>query len=289
MCIRDSYETTENGVITPGQTVDLALQVNASQMPDNFEEAIIEIISNDPDSPVQNLRVTAERLSEEGGLVFRPSSVEFGNALVGRSSEKTIEMFNGGMDVISISRIAFENSAFTHFLDFPIILDSGEKFSASFYFTPLQEGNWNTKAMVFTDENGFSIRSLPITANATTAPRLIHSQDSISANLKMNQEAVVNFGLQNGGGGVLNWSLQGANGLAGSSFSLGTIFSAEHYQPITKGNNDSREGSPISTLGGGPDYHGYSWSDSTDDAGPCLLYTSPSPRDRQKSRMPSSA
>ena len=25
------------------------------------------------------------------------------------------------------------------------------------------------------------------------------------------------------------------------------------------------------------------------DAGPCLLYTSPSPRDRQKSRMPSSA
>jgi hypothetical protein len=86
---------------------------------------------------VQNLRVTAERLSEEGGLVFRPSSVEFGNALVGRSSEKTIEMFNGGMDVISISRIVFENSAFSHFLDFPIILDSGEKFSASFYFTPL--------------------------------------------------------------------------------------------------------------------------------------------------------
>ena len=30
----------------------------------------------------------------------------------------------------------------------------------------------------------------------------------------------------------------------------------------------------------GPDY---------DDVGACLLYTSPSPRDRQKSRMPSSA
>ena len=53
-----TYETTENGVITPGQTVDLALQANASQMPGNFEEVIIEIVSNDPDSPVQNLRVT---------------------------------------------------------------------------------------------------------------------------------------------------------------------------------------------------------------------------------------
>ena len=28
---------------------------------------------------------------------------------------------------------------------------------------------------------------------------------------------------------------------------------------------------------------------NTGDTGPCLLYTSPSPRDRQKSRMPSSA
>ena len=28
---------------------------------------------------------------------------------------------------------------------------------------------------------------------------------------------------------------------------------------------------------------------AADDASPCLLYTSPSPRDRQKSRMPSSA
>ena len=29
--------------------------------------------------------------------------------------------------------------------------------------------------------------------------------------------------------------------------------------------------------------------DNNDPAGDCLLYTSPSPRDRQKSRMPSSA
>ena len=31
------------------------------------------------------------------------------------------------------------------------------------------------------------------------------------------------------------------------------------------------------------------WQVGTDHAGICLLYTSPSPRDRQKSRMPSSA
>ena len=31
------------------------------------------------------------------------------------------------------------------------------------------------------------------------------------------------------------------------------------------------------------------WSVQVDQVDPCLLYTSPSPRDRQKSRMPSSA
>ena len=37
-------------------------------------------------------------------------------------------------------------------------------------------------------------------------------------------------------------------------------------------------------------YSGYAWTDKLRDTSTaCLLYTSPSPRDRQKSRMPSSA
>ena len=44
----------------------------------------------------------------------------------------------------------------------------------------------------------------------------------------------------------------------------------------------------------GKHYHTPSWTEVTaettlDDIIVCLLYTSPSPRDRQKSRMPSSA
>ena len=38
-----------------------------------------------------------------------------------------------------------------------------------------------------------------------------------------------------------------------------------------------------------PDGTVYTVTPSDDTAGTCLLYTSPSPRDRQKSRMPSSA
>ena len=62
--------------------------------------------------------------------------------------------------------------------------------------------------------------------------------------------------------------MKGANGLAGSSFSLANLFTSEHFKPLAKGGIDKRSGSPVSALGGGPDYYGYSWNDSNDQAGP---------------------
>ena len=65
-----------------------------------------------------------------------------------------------------------------------------------------------------------------------------------------------------------------------------------------KSSNDKRRNSSTKRKGGNNKQRGQRSSNksqhrnnslsSTDDS-PCLLYTSPSPRDRQKSRMPSSA
>ena len=267
-----TFEQVENGTIAPGQSIKLFVQASAKQMPSNYEKAMIEILSNDSQSPSFKVQITAERLTEEGGLVFRPSSINFGETLVGRTTEKTIEMFNAGMDDISISRIAFEDAAFSHYLSLPINLAAGEKYSASIYFTPLKEGTVESNAKVLTDENGFLIRALPLAGNSIIAPKIIHNPDNISANLKMNQESKISFNLQNGGGSVLNWSMKGANGLAGSSYSLGATFPPKHYDSFAKGSLDHRTGPPVSSLGGGPDYYGYSWSDSSDKAGPEYLW-----------------
>ena len=64
-------------------------------------------------------------------------------------------MFNSGLNPISVNRVSFNNSAFSHYLDLPILLAAGEKYSAQIHFTPLEEGAWESSAMVFTDENGF--------------------------------------------------------------------------------------------------------------------------------------
>ena len=61
-----------------------------------------------------------------------------------------------------------------------------------------------------------------------------------------------------------------------------------------EGNSDSLHAGlngQLSTTGDKIDYFpaGWNWSNSTRDSASCLLYTSPSPRDRTRSRMPSSA
>jgi len=255
-------------ILPAGQTIEIEVFVDANQMPTSFEQSGLQIESNDPNAPLILIQVSAERLSENGGLVFRPANLDFGHVYVGHSAEKTVEAYNSGTNPISISRIAFADSSFSHHLTLPITLLPGEKSTAKLYFSPLQAGNMATDMMVMTDENGFSVRSFPLSGNAGFAPQLSHTPGNMDTILKMNEDKTLQIHLQNLGGGSLHWSLKGANGLAGSSFSLGNVFSASHFTPLGKGMEDLREGAPVSKLGGGPDYHGYSWSDSNDHAGP---------------------
>ena len=172
------FDEISEGFLAAGQTMEVLVQVNASQMPSNYEETLIDVVSNDPDQPEVAIKVSAERLSEDGGLVFRPANLEFGSVFVGHSSEKLLEIFNAGTNPITISRMAFADSSFSHHLDFPITLASGEKTSAKIYFTPLNEGAFETNGMVFTDENGFTVRNLRLTGSAAKAS--INSYLSIS-------------------------------------------------------------------------------------------------------------
>ena len=102
-------------------------------------------------------------------------------------------------------------------------------------------------------------------------------------------------------GGVIGSNIAGS-GQRQEGTAIGAVIGGLAGYSLANGRSNSRYGGspvPVNTGGfrgpiasgpgfGGPVYRGPIGGGAI-GSGPCLLYTSPSPRDRQKSRMPSSA
>tara|TARA_B100001057_G_scaffold220615_1_gene220994 strand:- start:2917 stop:12516 length:9600 start_codon:yes stop_codon:yes gene_type:complete len=255
------------GTLLSGKSVEIKTVANAKEMPTEYEEAQILISSNDPDEPQKKIKVTAQKLSEKAGLVFRPSSLSFENTYVGQTAEKPLTMSNAGIKALTVTQFVFRNSAFSHRLSLPFTLKAGEKRDATIYFTPKTAGKLPSSALVLTNEDGGKTRMFQVSGEGSLPPVMVVTPTSLSANLKSKQERTVNLRISNSGGSPLIWALKGATTGGGKSLSV-PFFAQSHFTPMEKGSPDNREGMPVSTLGGGPDLHGYNWTDSHDAAGP---------------------
>jgi subtilisin family serine protease len=254
------------GSIDSSESEEVTVTADASQIPEDSATAYIIIESNDPITPKTVVTVTADKLGDGKGLVFIPGKVDFEDTYVGQTEESPLSILNAGTEKVTVSKFVFMNSAFSHHLKLPFDLDAGEKINTTLYFEPNNEGQFDSSALVITSDN--EPYKFSLSGKAVMAPALIYSPGQISESLSANEEKTVNFEIKNTGGSPLTWSMKGATPKMGSSFSLGQIFGMEHFAPVEKGAPDSRMGSLISTMGGGPDFHGYSWTDSNDPAGP---------------------
>lgn len=257
----------QKGTLAAGKSIELKAIAEANKMPSEYEEAYLLIGSNDPDEPEKKIKVTAQKLSENAGLVFRPSSLSFENTYVGQTAEKSLILSNASTEELTINQFAFRNSVFSHRLSLPITLKAGEMRNETIYFTPKSFGKIESSALVLTNEDGGKTRTLDISGKGSLAPVMAVTPSSLSATLKSKQEKTFNLKISNTGGSPLNWTLKGATSGGGKSLSS-PIFAQSHFTPMGKGIFDNRKGTPVSILGGGPDTHGYNWTDSQDRAGP---------------------
>jgi alpha-tubulin suppressor-like RCC1 family protein len=173
-----------NGSLPAGKSIAINVSANASKMPTEHEEAHILISSNDPDEPQKKIKVTAQKLSENAGLVFRPSSLSFENTYVGQTAEKALILSNAGTKELTVNQFVFRDSAFSHRLSVPFTLKPGEKRDATIYFTPQSAGKVVSSALVLTNEDGGKTRTFQISGEGSLAPVMVITPPSLSATLK---------------------------------------------------------------------------------------------------------
>jgi subtilisin family serine protease len=262
-----------SGTVPPGQSISLKVSAYAERISGKKAEANLVVRSNDPDEPSKNVRVTAEILDSKNGLSFEPSSISFEETFVGHTKEKELVVSNGGTKTVTISQFLFLNSSFSHRLNLPVGIKPGEKISTKIYFTPKQDGRIDSSALILTDEDGNRKRNLPVSGRASFPPVMVVTPSALSATLGMKKGKTLQAKISNTGGSPLHWTLEGATGEGGKFLSQPQVFGQSHFRPLVKGMMDERKGAPVSTLGGGPDRNGYSWTDSTDPAGPAHEWT----------------
>jgi|GEM_PF-445211 len=257
---------SKQGSIDPAGNVKIGVKANASLLPEDSATANLVIESNDAVSPKAVITVTADKLGAGKGLAFIPGVVNFTETFVGQVTTSPLSILNAGTELVTVSKFVFMNSAFSHGLELPFELEAGEKLDTTIFFKPGETGEYKSSALLLT--SSFKPYKFELSGDAIIAPALAYSPGQISKSLNANEEKTISFKINNNGGSSLFWSIKGATTELSSSFKLGKVFGMEHFAPLEKGASDNRMGSPISTLGGGPDFHGYSWTDSNDPAGP---------------------
>jgi subtilisin family serine protease len=266
--LTSSLQDSNKYVILPGGTTELVVSASANQMPTEHEESFLLIRSNDPDKPEKKINISAQRLSEQGGLTVRPFSLIFENTFIGQTVRQEISLSNTSTKKIKLDRFSFRNSQFSHGISLPLTLKAGEKTSTAIYFSPSELGTTESSALLLTDENGAKLRTYNVIGRGLVPPHMVINPTALSANLSMNKEKQLPLTISNNGGSTLKWNLKGITPKGGKSLTLPKLFKASHFLPRAKGQNDYRNGIPVSTFGGGPDFHGYLWTDSKEAGGP---------------------
>ena len=174
----------KSGTLIPNGKVTVKVRADAQKLEKDEGTAYIHVLSNDPRNPSKVVKVSAEKLRYDGGLVFRPASLNFDQLYVGQTTDKVLEITNGKTESITINRFVFRDAAFSHRLNFPMTLKAGEKVSAKIYFTPKKAGEVKSSALLLTSEgNGKSI-SLSLSGSAIVAPAIALNPSSISQTLR---------------------------------------------------------------------------------------------------------
>ena len=77
-------------------------------------------------------------------MILSPGEINFAQTYVGQTSEQELTIVNGGTSAFEITNFVFFNSAFSHHLDIPLVLEGGEQLTTTIYFEPNAAGTFES-------------------------------------------------------------------------------------------------------------------------------------------------
>ncbi|MEC9105955.1 MAG: choice-of-anchor D domain-containing protein [Candidatus Neomarinimicrobiota bacterium] len=208
---RAIHLSSESGTVAAGSSFDVDVMFDASGMYSGDYYANITISSND----TSNAQIVVPaHLSVTGSpnIWVEEDTLDFGEVFVNYSGpgnyggSKELRMGNNGTDILNVSSITVDNTAFT-ISQSSATLDYGEITSIEVSFmTDDGVGSYSANITIVSDDSDEGTITIPVIVDAVEPP-VLSAPDSISAAINVGDSLGQSFTLSNTGVGELTYEL----------------------------------------------------------------------------------
>ncbi|MGB5237986.1 MAG: choice-of-anchor D domain-containing protein, partial [Flavobacteriaceae bacterium] len=271
----DTYLTLEpsTGTVGPGQSVDVAVTFDASELSNGTFETDIRVNSNDPSTPTATVATTFNVSGQESEIAVSDEVLLFNDVFVGAERSRTLTITNNGLALIDISSITSDNTDFTADPSSGQ-LAAGEELEVTVTFTPSTTGSINGILSINSNASNAALVEVVLNGVGVDPPIAVLDPQEVSATADAGTTVDANITLRNDGNSPLIFSfpdLTVSTALADpdAQFSKPEVIAFENFSmEQEKGFTDNRIGAPVEFSMGTDNGFGYTWIDSDEAGGP---------------------
>jgi subtilisin family serine protease len=196
-----------SGTVTPGSSQVVSAHFDATGLFGGLYQANVQLTTNDPLAP-EVIVPAALQVTGAPNLALEPSAIDFGLVYVGYPALRQFEIHNSGTDVLTISDIPSDDSAFSVFLGggFPIQLAPLASTVLQVRFSPGAVGGFSGTLTIQSNDPDAPSVPLAVTGSGQLPPIASVTPTSLHADLLTGETAFRQITLANTGQSDLNWS-----------------------------------------------------------------------------------